>query len=380
VGWFDDGSGLSASHPVGIFSTAGVLLGSETVTAADPLVASVFPQPGAGFRYHTLATPFGLAAGTYRIGGLNPAGSTDKNYDFVAGLTAQPEVGYVHSYYQPAGSLIYPNTLGDREMGYFGANFQFTPGGGPPPPPPPPPPGVDVYPAVSINLASDVQPGTAVGANIAGKVRSSSWNDIPLAQQTATPLKDNAGAIVAGLTLSTNETFAFPGSAYDSGAAFINVGDTAMMRGHLYHGAPTSVDIHIDGTIPFDKYDVYVYYNSGAVTNTQTISLLGSDLSDLGLSQTVFELPGTDVDFVEATNASINGNYVKFSGLSSATLPSFVLRAQSQNGYGYINGLQIVSTTPVPEPGSVALAACGGMAIVLAGLKKRRREVARPAC
>ena len=68
--------------------------------------------------------------GTYRIGGLNPAGSTDKNYDFVGSLSSAPGVSYVHSYYQPSGSLVYPDTFGDREKGYFGPNFQFNNVGG----------------------------------------------------------------------------------------------------------------------------------------------------------------------------------------------------------------------------------------------------------
>ena len=49
LGWFDDGSGLSVSHPIGIFNTSGALLGSAEVAAGDPLVSSVAPQPGRGF-------------------------------------------------------------------------------------------------------------------------------------------------------------------------------------------------------------------------------------------------------------------------------------------------------------------------------------------
>jgi hypothetical protein len=358
VGWFDDGSGLTASHPVGIFNTGGALLSSATVAASDPLIASVAPQPGAGFRYHSLASPLGLAVGTYRIGGLNPAGSSDKNYDFVPALTSATGVSYVHSYYEPGGALAYPNTLGDRERGYFGPNFQFELGGGPPPTPT-----VDLVPAISINLASDAQPGTNVGANPAGVVRSTNWNDFLLAKQTGAPLKNNAGATVPGLTLTTDETFAYPASAFDSGANFANPGDTALMRGHVYHGGNANVDVHVDGTIPYATYDVYVYYNSGGVPNTQTLSLLASDLSDLGITATVSEVPGVDSIFVESTNPTVNANYVKFSGRNNIDLPGFVLRAQNagtpnSNQYGYINGIQIVST--VPEPSTFVLLVIGG--------------------
>ena len=349
LGWFDDGSGLSVSHPIGIFNTSGALLGSAEVAAGDPLVSSVAPQPGAGFRYHALDSPFELPVGTYRIGGLNPAGSTDKNYDYVGSLSSAPGVSYVHSYYQPADSLVYPDTFGDREKGYFGPNFQFN---NVDDPPGPDGYSADRFPAISINLASNVAP---VGANAAGvgEIISSNWNDIPAAPQTNTPLKDNSGATVAGLTLSTH-----PASDTNSGASFDDPGDTAMMQGHIYLGAGASVDVHIDGTIPYATYDVFVYYNSGAVPNTQTLSLLAGDLSDLGLSANVSDVAGVDRRYVEATDPSINANYVKFEELNNLDLPNFVLRAQNagtpdSNQYAYINGFQIVNTTgggPIPTP------------------------------
>ncbi|MEX2186008.1 MAG: Ig-like domain-containing protein [Pirellulales bacterium] len=130
VGWFDSGAGLSVSHPVGIYTNTGALLASATVVAGDPLVSSVSPQPGAGFRYHALASPLTLGIGTYRIGGLNPAGSTDKDYDFVQSVTTIPQVSFVHSYYRSSGVLGFPNAFGDREKGYFGVNFQLA-GGAP---------------------------------------------------------------------------------------------------------------------------------------------------------------------------------------------------------------------------------------------------------
>lgn len=264
--------------------------------------------------------------------------------------------------------------------GYFNG-LQFAEAGEPPPPPPPPP-AVDAFPAISINLAADVQPGADVAANPAGVVRSSNWNDIPLAQQTNVPLKDNSGAIVPGITLSTNEAFTFPASAYDSAASFTEAGDRAMMRGHIYHGGGASVEVRVDGTIPYANYDVYVYYNSGAVPNTQVLSLLASDLSDLGISATVSEVPGSDSVYVEATDATINANYVKFSGLNNLDVPSFVIRAQNaltpgSNEYAYINGIQIVNT--VPEPGSVTVLACGGVVILLVARRKCQRAASRRA-
>ena len=133
---------------------------------------------------------------------------------------------------------------------------------------------------------------------------------------------------------------------------------------------------------PYATYDVFVYYNSGAVPNTQTLSLLAGDLSDLGLSANVSDVAGVDRRYVEATDPTINANYYKFEGLNNLDLPNFVLRAQNagtpdSNQYAYINGLQIVST--VPEPNSVLLIGCGSVMLALLERRKRQRAAAQPA-
>lgn len=101
-----------------------------------------------------------------------------------------------------------------------------------------------------------------------------------------------------------------------------------MMIGHMYAAGGAPLDIDIDGAIPFANYDLYVYYNSSGVTNTQKFSLLTSgDLADTGISITAFEAPGADGSYVLGTSLT-NGNYVKFSGLNNLDLPSFVLHTR----------------------------------------------------
>lgn len=82
--WDFANDGFSSSHQIGIWDTSGALLTSTTI-AAGPSGTLLN-----GFRYVSLATPLGLAAGDYVIGGN--IGSD----------------GYVQD-----------------DAGYFGPNFQF---------------------------------------------------------------------------------------------------------------------------------------------------------------------------------------------------------------------------------------------------------------
>jgi hypothetical protein len=221
--------------------------------------------------------------------------------------------------------------------------------------------------AISLNFGTGANGTPPVGSQIAGFVPEGNWNDIPLAQQTNAALKDDSGATVSGFTLSTAETFSFSGSAFTAGGVnFANPGDTTMMTGHIYHGGGAPVDLTFNGSVPYALFDLYIYYNSGAINNTQTLSI-----PSLGLSEDGSELPGGDTAFVLSTGLN-NANYVVFKGLTAASLPSsFIVRAQGSvdrtggGPYGYINGLQFVS---VPEPATLSVLALGGLMLV-----RRRR-------
>jgi hypothetical protein len=164
---------------------------------------------------------------------------------------------------------------------------------------------------ISLNFGADINAATAVGGSSAGVAFLGNWNDVPLAQQTNLGLKNDSGAIVPGLTLSTAEAFTYPASAFDAaGSSFAQPGDTALMRGHIYHGGGTAVDLTFTGTIPFSTYDVYVYYNSGGIANAQTFSILDSSGGSLGLSQTGAEVPGGYTAFILSDGAGNNANYV----------------------------------------------------------------------
>lgn len=124
LGWFQAISALAQNHDVGIWDNSGTLLCSATVLTSDTRVDSTGSNALSGFRYHAI-TPCVLTAGTYRIGGLNPSGSSDQDYDYVVTITPDSRISYIHGYYVGSATLARPTAFGDREKGYFGPSFMF---------------------------------------------------------------------------------------------------------------------------------------------------------------------------------------------------------------------------------------------------------------
>ncbi|BDC51957.1 hypothetical protein F183_A42720 [Bryobacterales bacterium F-183] len=114
LGFFADGGVFSVPHEVGIFSVAGNLLVSTTVSNSDPLEA--------GFRYRAIA-PLALGPGNYVISGTT--GPDQYLYDPAVFSTA-PEVTYVTDRYVASSSLDFPVEGTSVNRGYFGPNFKFS--------------------------------------------------------------------------------------------------------------------------------------------------------------------------------------------------------------------------------------------------------------
>ena len=346
LGWYNtDGTQL---HDVGLYTSVGTLLASGSAIGSASLSAN-------GFSYQSLAAPVTLAAGSYIIGGTTTGTGI---YAHASSVTTASQITYAGGLYVEGSTLSCPTIASDRGISYFGPSFQI----------------YNAAPQISVNFGSDV---ASVGTNTAGVVSAGNWNDLVVGTQTDVVLKDSAGN-ASTLKLSVPST-----SSTDSHANFGtgNDGDTAMMRGHIYVGGGSALDLTFTGKVPYEQFDVYVYYNSGAVTNTQTFSILDSDGNNLGLSQVGHDvidanrgLPGEVADSSYVLSDGVGGNnanYVKFTGLTNSSIPeNFIIRAQGFGSeYAYINGIQIVQ---VPEPSVVLLLATGLFGLLAYAWRKRK--------
>jgi hypothetical protein len=120
LGIFDsnNGTGLSSSHQVTLWTSAGVMEAQATVPAGTtaPLTD--------GFRYVSLATPILLAAGNYTIGALY-SGPGDAALYHASVISTASGVTYIDS--RSTFGDVFPGTDAFGNIkGYFGPNFQFT--------------------------------------------------------------------------------------------------------------------------------------------------------------------------------------------------------------------------------------------------------------
>lgn len=122
LGWWDHNQdGLGGAHEVGIWNTAGSLLGSATVAAG-----TVAPLTGS-FRYADV-TPFALTGGeTYIIGGFDSQADSDSYITGVGGLTMGSQISFLQAARSGTDTgFVVPTTFANNSGGRFGPNFQFT--------------------------------------------------------------------------------------------------------------------------------------------------------------------------------------------------------------------------------------------------------------
>lgn len=119
LGWWDaGGDDLAASHKVGIWDTAGNLLGSSTVNPGDPLIG--------GFRYAATASIVLMGGQTYIIGGQDLVNDGDNYSSSNGALTMDPQIAFLQSARSGNGlGFAFPNTLTANTGGRFGPNFML---------------------------------------------------------------------------------------------------------------------------------------------------------------------------------------------------------------------------------------------------------------
>jgi hypothetical protein len=133
-------------------------------------------------------------------------------------------------------------------------------------------------------------------------------------------------------------------------------------------GPPVTTSSIILSSIPYAQYDIYVYFSSDTAGRTATISdgATTYSLSTVGPAS----ISGANAVFTQTTDTGAlypTANYAVFSGLtgSSQTITESPLVSDAWSG---IAGFQIVA---VPEPGTLALVAMGGLMLVFGRRSKK---------
>lgn len=125
LGWYATTGTLNASHDVGIWTLAGDLLGSVTVTAGA--------ADTSGFRFAAIS-PLVLGAGSYLIGGRDLTTDGDSYVTSASGLTTGTGISFLGAAVSGIGAgFSAPTTVTANSGGRFGANFTFGAGGVPEP-------------------------------------------------------------------------------------------------------------------------------------------------------------------------------------------------------------------------------------------------------
>jgi len=129
--WDEGGDGLTVSHEVGLWTDAGVLLGSVVVDNSGATISSV--HTGGDWVFATLGTPIALVPGTYRVAAVLES-TADPNRHQLANATPlllesfAPGVTWLETAFGPSGAgFEFPSTGGGAGTsdGYYGANLMF---------------------------------------------------------------------------------------------------------------------------------------------------------------------------------------------------------------------------------------------------------------
>lgn len=205
--------------------------------------------------------------------------------------------------------------------------------------------------AVSINVGMN---GILALSDVAGVVPVAGWNELSgSSHPSSSVLLDESGGVVPGMSVS------FQGN----GNTFNNSGvpDQTMLSGFL-SGNPMTVQF---SNIPYERYDVYVYYAGFNNNNTYSLTWVATDTGTSSVVDTrhsvrgslagpqLFPNPGL-VRSEYATLAEANaqaalgngGNWLRFTGLTAANLRI----AETSDSFFHENGfagIQIVNTSPV---------------------------------
>jgi len=224
--------------------------------------------------------------------------------------------------------------------------------------------------------------GTISGANVAGIAPAANWNDSWLENGNAispygSPTVVNGLVDNTGTATSLNIAYqawgfwsvqgSAPGQDAD-GTYNRNLLNGYLNAGPAGWGPPVTNSTITLSSIPYSRYNLYVYLSSDVAGRIGTVSDGNTtyDFASVGPSET----SGANALFTQTTDTTAlypGADYAVFTGETASSLTITCDALGGNDAWLGIAGFQVVA---VPEPGTLALAALGGVGMMM--FRRRR--------
>ncbi len=207
--------------------------------------------------------------------------------------------------------------------------------------------------------------GTVSGANVAGLVPVSNWNNSWPSNPTTDLIDDSGAATTLDIAIASFNTWSVVGShpGQDADTTY----NKELLNGYLNAGPagwnpPIIYSEVAFSEIPYASYDIIVYFSSDVAGREGSVSDGTTTYSFNSVGPP--SVNGANALFAQTTDTGSSyltaANYAVFSGLSGASQAIRVQMLENDEWAG-IAGFQVVA---VPEPASVVLLAVSGLFIV----------------
>lgn len=244
----------------------------------------------------------------------------------------------------------------------------------------------------SFNQYGFVNAGGGTGVPVpntqAGVVPAYNWNDswsenystyaygTPV---TVNNLFDNTGTATA-VSLSYNSYNGYyitsPNPAQDADGTY----NRDMLNGFLNAGPatwspPVTQDSVSLNNIPYSQYNIYVYVSDDTAGRVALVSngSLTYDLSTMGSAA----ISGANASFIQSSDtsgANPGADYVVFTGLTGSAQTLTVTPGDQSPADAAWVGFAAFQIVAVPEPGTLALAAIGGIMALVLGRRSKSSQ------
>lgn len=223
---------------------------------------------------------------------------------------------------------------------------------------------------ISWNLDNN---GGVSGANQAGVILAANWNNSWPSNPTSNLIDNSGAATTLNLAYGSFNSWSIQGShpGQDANGSY----NRELLNGYLNSGpaawGPSITNSYVTLTsIPYALYDVYIYFSSDTAgrIGSATDGATTCDFSTIGPA----EISGANAlltQTTDTTGANPSADYAVFTGETASSLTLTVNALGGNDQWLGIAGFQVVA---VPEPGTLALAGIGGIAVLFLRNRSKR--------